>query len=147
MRSRGSRDWLALTMSADGVRFYLDEGLPDVIASGLVRLGVSVEPVARGSKDPETIEELSRYGCHGVWITKDMRARVRHRRDILRSGISVAWIRCGNASTLTMAFLVLSFVYRYRGRIGESTAPLYFDVRERVTRGVPSAVVRVSREL
>lgn len=134
-------------MSVDAVRFYLDEGLPDVIASGLVRLGVSVEPVARGSMDPEIIEDLSWFGCQGVWITKDMRARVRHRREILRGGISVAWIRCGNASTLTMAFLVLSFVYRYRGRIGESAVPLYFDVRERVTRGVPSAVVRVSVEL
>lgn len=118
-----------------------------VIAQGLIRLGVTVEPVARGSKDPVTIADLGQFGCHGVWITKDRRARVQHRDAILRSGISVAWINCGNASRLTMAFLVLSFVYRYRGRIGESVVPLYFDVRERVTRGVPSAVVRVSGEL
>ena len=134
-------------MSVEGLRFYLDEGLPGVIAQGLTRLGVTVEPVVRGSKDPATIAELGRFGCHGVWITKDRRARVQHRDAILRSGISVAWINCGNASRLTMAFLVLSFVYRYGGRIGVSKEPLYFDVRERVTRGVPSAVVRLSREL
>lgn len=59
----------------------------------------------------------------------------------------MAWIRDKNAPNLKKAFMVLSFIYRYAGKLENTDVPLYFVVRERVVDGLPSAVVTTTTDL
>ena len=53
----------------------------------------------------------------------------------------MAWIRDENGTPAKHCFLVYSFMHRYRGVIADSDEPRYFEVRERMLKGIPSAVV------
>lgn len=124
-------------------RYFLDEGLPHYIASGIQRFGFECYPVPRSTSDEEIIKDIcGRYSNLGVWIARDLQSRTRHRREIVESGISVAWIADENGTPAKQCFLVYNFVYRYGNMIADSSTPLYFDVRERLTKDIPSAVVK-----
>lgn len=133
--------------AANDVHYFLDEGLPSVLAVGLKRLGASATAIEPSTPDQEVIRLVGRCGKRGVWVTRDLESRRRFRNLILEQGISVAWIRDNNGPNLKLAFMVLSFIYRYTGRLENAYAPLYFVVRERYIDGVPSAVVSCTTEL
>lgn len=131
----------------DRVVYYLDEGLPDYVAGWMQRVGLEFESVQPSTPDPALIRAMGAIGHRCVWVTQDLRSRREHRSLILNEGISVAWIKCGNATKLKKAFLVISFAYRFKRRLEKSEAPLYFEVREVRYGGIPSAVVSVQTEL
>ena len=129
--------------TAEQPRYFLDEGLPHYIASGIQRFGFECRPVPRSTSDQEIIKDIGvRYGNLGVRIARDLQSRTKHRKDIIDAGISVAWIIDENGTPAKQCFLVYNFVYRYGDMIANSSAPLYFDVRERLTKNIPSAVVK-----
>ena len=129
------------------VRYFLDEGLPPQVAQGLSGLRVSIETVRLGSLDNAIISRVTEHGPLGVWVTRDWNARQVHRQSISKAGISVAWIRDRNGSSLKQAFMVMSFIYRFGRMIQETDSPLYFEVTERVANGTPRAVVRTATDL
>lgn len=133
--------------STHDLHFYLDEGLPRALATGLTRLGAPTTSVEPSTSDQEIIRMAGRRGRRGVWITRDLGSRRHFRSLILDHGISVAWIRDENAPNLKKAFLVLSFVYRYSSMLRTTEEPLYFVVRERVIGGLPSTVVKTTTDL
>ncbi len=123
--------------------FYFDEGLSPHMAAGLPRAGFNCEAVGRQTRDQDLIAEMGNaHGRLSVWLTRDLRSKRSHRTEILDAGISVAWIRDQNGSAAKQCFLVYSFMYRYREMVADAPSPLYFEVRERITNGIPNAVVR-----
>lgn len=129
------------------MRYFLDEGLPHQLAQGLRGLKVPIETVQRASFDDAIINRAAVHGPLGVWVTRDWKARHVHRRSITEAGISVAWIRDRNGSSLKQGFMVISFIYRFGHMILETDSPLYFEVTERVANGTPRAVVRTVNDL
>ena len=123
--------------------FYFDEGLSRQMAVGLHRFGFKCVPVSRQTRDRELITQMGNvHGRLAVWLPRDLGSKRSHRTDIINAGISVAWIRDENGTAAKQCFLVYSFMYRYREIIANATSPLYFEVRERITNGIPNAVVR-----
>ena len=123
--------------------FYLDEGLSEHLAAGLRRFGFLCQSVEREMSDLDIIQRIAdEHGHLGVWLPRDLNSKRAYRSRIMNAGISVAWIRDENGSPAKHCFLVYNFMYRYRGLISSTPSPLYFEIRERLTRGVPNAVVR-----
>ena len=133
--------------SEDKVVYYLDEGLPDYVADWMKKVGLAFEAVKPSTPDHLLIRTIGECRHRGVWITQDLGSRREHRSLILNQGISVAWIKCGNATRLKKAFLVFSFAYRFKRHLELADAPLYFEVREIRYGGKPSAVVSVQTKL
>ena len=122
--------------------YYLDEGLSKHLVGGLARFGFQCTRLPEGTPDEAAIEQIGEaHGRLGVWLSRDLATKRDHRNRIFDAGISVAWIRDENGSPAKHCFLVYNFLYRYRETITRSDVPLYFQVRERMTRGVPNAVV------
>ena len=122
--------------------YYLDEGLSVHLVTGLRGLGFRCDSFPRQTSDEASIEKIGTdHGRFGVWVSRDLDSMHDQRRRILDAGISVAWIRDENGSPAKHCFLVYNFMYRYRETIAHSDVPLYFQVRERMTNGVPNAVV------
>ena len=136
-----------MTGTTNDLHFFLDEGLPRVLAIGLTRLGAPATSVEPSTPDDKIIRQVGRHGLRGVWVTRDLDSRRHFRHLILDQGISVAWIRDKNAPNLKKAFMVLSFIYRYSGKLENTDVPLYFVVRERTVDGLPSAVVTTTTDL
>lgn len=123
--------------------FYFDEGLSRQMAAGLQRFGFNCVAVSRQTRDRELITQMGNsHGRLAVWLPRDLGSKRSHRTDIVNAGISVAWIRDQNGTAAKQCFLVYSFMYRYREMIAGASSPLYFEVRERITNGIPNAVVR-----
>lgn len=123
--------------------YCIDESLSLSIARVLHQSKFPIHRIDAGDPDPKIISDVgNRYGSFGVWVTCDMSSKQDHREDILSAGISVAWVQASEASAATRLFLSYSFMYRYHSVIADSSVPLYFDVRERLTKDIPSAVVK-----
>ena len=122
--------------------YYLDEGLSAPLASGLRRFGFRCTRLPERTPDEVSIKQIGKAdGRLGVWMSRDLASVRDHRDGILDSGISLALIRDENGTGAKHCFLVYNFVYQYRQVISASDAPLYFEVRERITDGIPNAVV------
>lgn len=94
------------------------------------------------TSDKDILNDMAQYGHLGVWVTCDLNSRYAHLEEILASGISVAWVQANHASAAKRLFLVYSFVYRYHSIIANADEALYFDVRERLIKDIPSAFVK-----
>ena len=125
--------------------YYLDEGLSEHLVGGLKRFDFRCKRLEEGMHDVAIIEQIGEHGHLGVWLTRDLATKRDHRNHILDSGISVAWIHDQNGSPAKHCFLVYNFVYRYGKTIAKSDSPLYFDVQERLTKGIPSTVVKPAK--
>ena len=88
--------------------FILDNGLNPHIARKMAELDYPIKCVqdefnnpSGAIEDPDIIKHIAdHYGCHGVWITKDISAKRVHINLIKARRISVIWIRKQNLSTL-----------------------------------------------
>lgn len=130
-----------MTKFRQAVRFVLDEGFAPRLAAALAKMGFRADRVEEGTKDPTTIRKLGEQEGPGIWVTRDLRSAVQHGRLIEETGVSVAWIKCGNVPTVTHAFLVFNFLYRYQQDVVEES-PLYFVVTQESRGGRPNALVR-----
>ena len=122
--------------------YYLDEGLSRHLVGGLARFGFQYTRLQEGTPDEAAIKQIGEtHGHLGVWLSRDLATKRDHRNRISNAGISVVWIRDENGSPAKHCFLVYNFMYRYRETIAHTDVPLYFQVRERITSGIPNAVV------
>lgn len=122
--------------------YYLDEGLSSRLVTRLRGLGFQCGNFERQTSDEVSIEEIGRnHGRLGVWVSRDLDAKREQQDRIVNAGISVAWIRDENGTPAKHQFLVYNFLYRYRNVLVNATSPLYFEVWERMTNGIPNAVV------
>ncbi len=122
--------------------YYLDEGLSPALAGGLQRFGFRCTRLPYGTPDQVSIERIGKAdGKLGVWVSRDLASAREHRNIISESGVSVALIRDQNGTPAKHCFLVYNFVYQYQRVIANANEPLYFEVRERMIKGIPNAVV------
>jgi hypothetical protein len=79
----------------DRFLFFLDEGLPYLVAQVLRTIGYPITDAhyegMLGWLDPDVIEWLAQRKL--TWITKDDEARKAHIQSIRRFGTSVVWVR------------------------------------------------------
>ena len=118
--------------------FMLDNGIDANMASPLSRLGYDIESVQRAFgvnanvsiDDDDIFAKIKQKSDHGVWITRDGRARTVW-RDLIRSqGISVAWLDASKPTNPLIRTLVHVFLYYYQHNTQPSSAPEYFRLKE-----------------
>lgn len=103
-------------------------------------MGFRAERVEAGTLDPTTIRAIAEDSGPGIWVTRDLKSATRHAKVIEEYGVSIAWIKAGNVPTVTHAFLVFNFLYRYQMDV-KNESRLYFVVTQETRDGRPEAVV------
>lgn len=130
----------------DRVRFVLDEGYSCEFAKILSGWGFLAKRVPRMTPDNETIREVAASEVPAIWITKDTTS-ARDYRDLINNvKPSIAFVRSKNAKAAKLAFLTISFMYRFEKEVAANPSSLFL-VTENSSDDHPRAVVKRVRSL
>lgn len=117
-------------IEAREVVYVVDENLTPHIASFLKSRRYDAEVAPLGTPDPQILVRLSRrYPVHPVLVTGDHKMDARHRRAIIDSRVSVAWLHANQAGAVAHMALATAFVIAMHATLESALDPVYFDLR------------------